>query len=390
MSRTRVVLCASVITVIMTLCYMYQYEDMNVGSQDHRLWETRSATDQFRQVISRYLEAKRQGLSHTQIAEEVFGVSLPNAREEKELLHSFPFLTGNTLMARADWVISRKDVATLDWSWLGLKPLYTGSYKWMKRGNKTKEMKDGDLIFVKSDEVENFAKEIFPKLKKSFVLVSHNSDNSVPEEPSSIKMLNDPKLIHWFAQNAAIAHAKLDPIPIGIMQQGHQDGSGQMELWDKLLQQEIEEGSERDIDLYVNISPRNRDWGWDKMRYRIFNALKYKPFSHVVGISREDFNSSQPFTHYTKISSEQFLTDLTRSKFVLSPPGIGEDCFRTWESILLGAIPVVYNSTGLHKLWSVAPVLAMDNMDNLREEDLRSGRGIAEIRVGGRLRKYIR
>ena len=81
-------------------------------------------------------------------------------------------------------------------------------------------------------------------------------------------------------------------------------------------------------------------------------------------------NSSQPFKHYNKISSEQFLSDLRRSKYVLSPPGVGEDCFRTWESVLLGAVPVVHNSSGLHKLWSVAPVLAMDNMEDIREEDL--------------------
>ena len=32
---------------------------------------------------------------------------------------------------------------------------------------------------------------------------------------------------------------------------------------------------------------------------------------------------------------------LLRSKYVLSPPGNGPDCHRTWESIYLGAIPIV-------------------------------------------------
>ena len=365
----RAALVLSVIFVII-ICYTFQFEDTHVMS--HGQWKTEKDEDQFSSVISKYLKARKNGLTHTQIAEEVFGVILPNASEDIDLLHSFPFLTGNTLMARADWVFSTKEVATLDWSWLGLKPLYGGSYKWIKRGNNEREMQDGDLIFVRSDEVEKFAKQVFPKLKNKFVLVTHNSDNSVPKEKHSLKMLEDPKLVHWFAQNAALDHPKLEPISIGIMRQGHQDGSGQTELWDKLLQQELEEGSVRDIDLYVNISPRNRDWGWDKMRYNIFSALKNMPFSHVVGISREHFNSSKPFTHYHKISSEQFLTDLIRSKFVLSPPGIGEDCFRTWESILLGAVPVVYNSTGLHKLWAAAPVLALDNMEDLKEEDLHS------------------
>ena len=130
-------------------------------------------------------------------------------------------------------------------------------------------------------------------------------------------------------------------------------------------------------------------------------AVKDKQFAHVVGIDKEHFNSSQPFKHYNKISSEQFLSDLRRSKYVLSPPGVGEDCFRTWESVLLGAVPVVYNSSGLHKLWAVAPVLAMDNMEDIREEDLVArnnnlvGREVALApywfeRIDAVRRKYIR
>lgn len=35
---------------------------------------------------------------------------------------------------------------------------------------------------------------------------------------------------------------------------------------------------------------------------------------------------------------------VSKSKFVLSPPGNGPDCHRTWESIYLGAVPVVKES----------------------------------------------
>ena len=34
------------------------------------------------------------------------------------------------------------------------------------------------------------------------------------------------------------------------------------------------------------------------------------------------------------------------------------------------AVPVVHNSSGLQKLWAVAPVLAMDNMEDITEVDL--------------------
>ncbi len=42
--------------------------------------------------------------------------------------------------------------------------------------------------------------------------------------------------------------------------------------------------------------------------------------------------------------------------------GIGEDCFRTWESVLLGSIPIVRKSL-LHPLFRSAPVLMMDDLE---------------------------
>ena len=46
--------------------------------------------------------------------------------------------------------------------------------------------------------------------------------------------------------------------------------------------------------------------------------------------------------------------------------GLGEDCFRTWESVLLGAIPIVRNST-LWPIFKQAPVLVMDYDDNIKD-----------------------
>ena len=86
-------------------------------------------------------------------------------------------------------------------------------------------------------------------------------------------------------QNPDMVHPKLQPIPIGnplsafssflvslprpgIMRRGHEDGSGDLELWEDLLRNELEreEDRERRVMLYINISPRNRDLGWDRMR----------------------------------------------------------------------------------------------------------------------------
>ena len=45
-----------------------------------------------------------------------------------------------------------------------------------------------------------------------------------------------------------------------------------------------------------------------------------------------------------KMSAEKLLNDLSESIFVESPPGMGEDCYRHYEVLLAGGIPVVQKS----------------------------------------------
>ena len=58
---------------------------------------------------------------------------------------------------------------------------------------------------------------------------------------------------------------------------------------------------------------------------------------------------------------------LRNSQFVLSPPGAGADCFRTWEALYSGAIPIV-----LREAWPFVhlelPVLIVEDFENLADK----------------------
>merc|ERR1712217_944545 len=43
------------------------------------------------------------------------------------------------------------------------------------------------------------------------------------------------------------------------------------------------------------------------------------------------------------LSFEDFLYLLSEHQSVLSPPGKGHDCFRTWQAIAVGTVPLVVN-----------------------------------------------
>jgi hypothetical protein len=41
------------------------------------------------------------------------------------------------------------------------------------------------------------------------------------------------------------------------------------------------------------------------------------------------------------LNPKEYRKKLSMSKFVISPPGNGIDCHRTWESMYFGAVPIV-------------------------------------------------
>ena len=71
-----------------------------------------------------------------------------------------------------------------------------------------------------------------------------------------------------------------------------------------------------------------------------------------------------------KMSARQFLHEMGRHRFVLSPRGNGLDAHRTWEAMLVGAIPIVRHSP-LHPLYDRLPVLVVADWPDVTPRLLR-------------------
>lgn len=84
-----------------------------------------------------------------------------------------------------------------------------------------------------------------------------------------------------------------------------------------------------------------------------------------------NFNGTIQNTYHFKDETnrtEQYIAELLRSKFIMSPSGIGWDCYRNWEALRLGAIPVIehYNRTdGWHRTFDGLPVVWVTTFDEL-------------------------
>jgi hypothetical protein len=89
-------------------------------------------------------------------------------------------------------------------------------------------------------------------------------------------------------------------------------------------------------------------------------------------------------------ASWPYYAGLAHAKFVASPMGYGRDCYRTWEAIVLGAVPVLLlsNSSQLDRAkFEGLPVLWVHSWEQVTRPYLESAwaeiRGSARVTAGG-------
>ena len=76
-------------------------------------------------------------------------------------------------------------------------------------------------------------------------------------------------------------------------------------------------------------------------------------------------------TSQTLEGRQDYLISIKKTKFVLCPRGNGVDTHRLWESLYLGAIPIIqYHRT--HDICQDLPILFIDKWENITEEYLNS------------------
>ncbi|MCH9620662.1 MAG: hypothetical protein S4CHLAM20_00630 [Chlamydiia bacterium] len=237
-------------------------------------------------------------------------------------LSSYPFISGDSFRSVADFIYD-EDI-----------------HKFNPR-----RVKRGDVVFIKIDYVDGFFRWIHPRIKHPYVIITHNGDKAITNKYA--RLLNDPKVLAWYGQNIeGIEHPKLKAIPIGLANRYLKHGS--LDIIRRYFKNR--ESSKRDKLLYLNINRGTNK----KVRNYVCNLLLDQPFT----VSR------------CGVSFQQYLNDLTQSNFVASPRGNGLDCHRTWESLYMGAIPIV-ESSSLDYIYKTLPVVIVDDWSLITEEFLR-------------------
>eukprot|EP00546_Thalassionema_frauenfeldii_P013533 CAMPEP_0178913958 /NCGR_PEP_ID=MMETSP0786-20121207/11140_1 /TAXON_ID=186022 /ORGANISM="Thalassionema frauenfeldii, Strain CCMP 1798" /LENGTH=328 /DNA_ID=CAMNT_0020586775 /DNA_START=660 /DNA_END=1643 /DNA_ORIENTATION=- len=239
-----------------------------------------------------------------------------------------------------------------------------------------------------------FWKKLRPSITVPFAIITSESDGDTPDDVYSKfanKLQSDNLLLKWYGTNPdykVVDHYKggrdkFVPLMLGLSRQHKQEPYLQYFLQKNQYQNPFEEKS-RWINAFLGKS------GWsasmlpsflfgnhrldapDNWLFVNFN-IQNKFASHRGSVYRrlckgfEATNTTElscrPTTNKSKVPPDILYAKASEYLFGVSPPGVGWDCYRTYELLLLGVIPMVDGSrSGSRELFEGLPVIFVENL----------------------------
>jgi len=201
------------------------------------------------------------------------------------------------------------------------------------------DIKKYKIIYVYTQFLDDFFDKFYNHLN-DVTLISHNSDYGIYD--SYLKYLDGNNINKWYCQNRETSHPKLLSIPIGLANSqwphGNQD----------LISSIRGEQNLKEILVYKNF-----DIGTNYTERHICNNIT----------NNNDIYMS------SNTSIENYWRILSKSVFVISPPGNGIDCHRIWEALYLRTIPIVKYHESFSQFKHL-PILFIKNWEEVTIDNL--------------------
>jgi hypothetical protein len=210
----------------------------------------------------------------------------------------------------------------------------------------------GAIIYATPYGIEKFLKDIHPQIKNPYKLITfcYGPVNAVAD------YVNDPKIITWFGQANcdAINFNKFNLMPLGILADNELFNNRESNF---NLFQQLYNKPKNNL-LYMNFKVHEGEHVSLGGRNVIFSLFKDKLFCKTISIS-----------HTWRKPFHEYMEDMSECKFTLSPEGDMHDCYRHWEALLVGSIPIVHRSP-LDAIFADLPVIIVDDYAQITEQFL--------------------
>ena len=218
--------------------------------------------------------------------------------------------------------------------------------------------KAGESIYIHPTALTNFINNYLPKLIFPFVLVSGDSDTTVPTDVQNQAniILNHPLLLEWYAQNCIGPSGKLKQLPIGL---DFHTLAASNHSWGP---QQSLDSQENDIDRLKSIHLIKQISCYCNFHFLLNTRYAVDRRAAIAYVPRS-------LTYYEshKVPRIESWKTMIQHKFVLSPHGNGLDCHRTWEALALGCIPIM-RSSPLNPMFEGLPVLIVKEWRDVTPE----------------------
>lgn len=239
---------------------------------------------------------------------------------------SYPFISGDTYKKLSDFVFPNFSV----FSELDLEKLSRAKNAFVEGGIST--------------NLANFLRGRTNSLSGTNLII-HNGDliPSVHDFEYLSSLFRRVYSVNWLGDMSNVI-----PIPIGLENYDYLR-NGKPSDFNRLIKKGIVECGKRDISILAAFSLENNP------------TQRKQALEEVVRVPdvKLELNFRSP---------AGWRNLIINSRFVLSPPGNGADCHRTWEAIYLGAVPIVKR-----KFWPFShlnlPVLIINDWSDLNEMD---------------------
>lgn len=212
---------------------------------------------------------------------------------------------------------------------------------------------EGNLFWLRTDELDAFVEQVLPHLRRRIVLVTSEADYAplLHAPAAARRLLESDRVAHWYCAQTDIPAtvAKHTALPLGLPYPYRNDihfGARWLDLsshWIRHYQPEL-----FDVQVAELVRQRKPLMARKPVAFADFslnNSSQFAPWGETRGQIAQKLAGNDAVQFLPgRVDQFSLYRLYAEHAFVLSPFGRGRDCYRTWEALLMGAIPIVKTS----------------------------------------------
>jgi hypothetical protein len=212
--------------------------------------------------------------------------------------------------------------------------------------NLRNNIKRTPILFTNTEKLPLLLKHLY-SINEEVIIISHNSDVNINDD-SLIDMIPSNVLRIWCQNYNGSINDIIKPIPIGL----------ERKRW-------FPSEKKQDIILEYSEMVINKEY----LVYMNFNII-----TNNIRIDWKEYFQGKDYVYTEMLGNgynfKNYINNIKKSLFTLSPEGNGIDCHRNWECLEVGSIPIIKRNNFTESIYSDMPVLLIDDIKDVNEKML--------------------